>query len=93
MASSRSAKKSIRQNVQRRARNRWRKQRVRAGIRDFLQSVLHGTVDEAEQQFKGLCKMLDQVAAKGTIHSKTASRYKSRLATRLNAKKTTVASG
>ena len=85
MPTSRSAKKRVRQNVQDRARNRWRKQRVRAGIRDFRQSVLHGTVGEAEERFKGLCKMLDQVVAKGTMHSNTVSRYKSRFATRLNA--------
>ena len=87
MASSRSAEKRIRQNVQDRARNRWRKQRFRAGIKDFRQSVLHGTVDEAEQNFRGLCRLLDQVAAKGTIHKNTASRYKSRFATRLNVKR------
>lgn len=88
MAHSLSAKKRVRQNLQHRARNRWHKQRFRADIRDFRQSVLHGTVDEVEERFRGLCKMLDQVAAKGTIHKNTVSRYKSRFATRLNAKKT-----
>ena len=36
-------------------------------------------------------KLLDQVAASGTIHKNAADRHKSRLAARLNKKRATVA--
>ncbi len=91
MAHSRSAKKRIRQNVQHRALNRWRKTRYRSAIKEFNETVLHGSVDEAQAQLSKIYKILDQVAASGTIHRNTASRYKSRLAVRLNAKKTPAA--
>ena len=88
MAHSLSAKKRVRQNEKRRARNRWRKERFRGAIKEYREAILHGTVAEAEGQLKSIYKLLDQVAAKGTIHKNTASRYKSRLTTKLNEKKT-----
>jgi small subunit ribosomal protein S20 len=87
MAHSRSAKKRIRQNVRHRARNRWRKQSLRGAIRDYRESILHGTVDEAQSQLSKIYKELDQFSAKGAIHSNQAARYKSRLTARLNAKR------
>lgn len=87
MAHSLSAKKRIRQNVKRRALNRWRKRSYREAIREYHETILHGSVEDAQGQLTGLYKLLDQVSAKGAIHKKTASRYKSRLATRLNKKK------
>lgn len=88
MAHSLSAKKRVKQNATRRAINRWRKTRFREAIKQFNETVLHGPIDQARQQFRDLQKTLDQVAAKGTIHKNTAARYKARLAARLNAKKT-----
>ena len=87
MAHSLSAKKRIKQNAKQRAVNRWRKSRFREAIKQFNETVLHGSIDQARQQFRDLQKLLDQVAARGTIHKKTAARYKTRLAARLNAKK------
>ena len=84
MAHSLSAKKRVRQNVTRRALNRWRKARYREVIKTYRETLLHGSVEEAQTQLRGLYKMLDQVAASGTIHKNTASRYKARLAARLN---------
>lgn len=85
MAHSKSAKKRIRQNEKRRARNRWRKTQVKDAIRSFDESLKAGKVDEAKEQLKAVYQRLDKVAAKGTIHKKTASRRKSRLAKRLAA--------
>jgi len=87
MAHSSSAKKRIRQNIKRRALNRWRKDRYRSAIKEYHETVLHGTVEQAEQQLVSLYKMLDQVAAAGTLHKNTASRYKSRLTARLNTRR------
>ena len=87
MAHSLSAKKRIRQNVKRRALNRWRKVRYRTAISEYRETLLHGTVEQASEQLSGIYKMLDQVAAGGTIHKNTASRYKARLTARLNDRK------
>ncbi len=86
MANTKSAQKRIRQNAKRRALNRWRKQRFRTAIKEYNETLLHGTIEDARKQLQALYKLLDQVAASGTIHRNTASRYKSRLALRLNKK-------
>ncbi len=86
MANTKSAEKRIRQNVKNRARNRWRKQRFREAIKQYNETLLHGSVDDARKQLAGIYKLLDQVAAKGTIHKNAANRYKARLAVRLNKK-------
>ena len=91
MAHSLSAKKRVRQNEAHRSRNKWRKSRFRAAIKDYRETVLHGSPEDAETKLKGLYKLLDQVAATGTIHKNTASRYKSRLAASLNRKRTPAA--
>ena len=85
MGQSNSAKKRERQNVKRRARNRWRKAQVKDAIRTFDESMRAGDLDQAQEQLKVVYKRLDQVAAKGTIHKKTSARRKSRLAKRLAA--------
>ena len=87
MANSVSAKKRIRQNATHRARNRWRKANYRTEIKAFHELVLHGSVDDTEAKLKDIYKMLDQTASTPAMHKKTAARYKSRLAARLNAKK------
>ncbi|MFG0251356.1 MAG: 30S ribosomal protein S20, partial [Phycisphaerales bacterium JB038] len=46
MAHSLSAKKRIRQNATRKARNRWRKTNLREAVKAFAQAVQHGTVEE-----------------------------------------------
>jgi small subunit ribosomal protein S20 len=87
MAHSLHRKKRLRQNEAHRARNRWRKRRFRTAIKDFDETVLHGSVTDAEQKLRSLYKLLDQVASTPALHKNTASRYKSRLAARLNRKK------
>lgn len=91
MAHSLSAQKRVRQNEMRRALNRRRKRTYREMVRQYDEAILHGSVEECQKQLSSLYKTLDQVAAKGTLHKKTASRYKSRLTARL-AKKQTAAS-
>ncbi len=83
MAHSLSAKKRIRQNAKRNARNRWRLRALRTAIRDFLNKLTHGQVPEAKASFQTLQKLIDRSAAKGVIHKNNASRRKSRLNKRL----------
>jgi len=84
MAHSLSAKKRIRQNLKHRARNRWRKGRIKDQVKAFEQAIHDGDVDRARQAYQATTKVLDRVAAAGTIHKNTAARRKSRLAKRLN---------
>jgi small subunit ribosomal protein S20 len=83
MAHSLSAKKRIRQNAKRRARNRWRLRTMRDAIRDFLNKLTQGQIAEAKTSFQGLQKLIDRTAAKGVIHKNQAARRKSRLNKRL----------
>ena len=85
MAHSISAKKRVRQNATRRARNRGRKDRIRTEVKGFLTILSSGSIAKAEEQLKKTVRALDQIASKGTIHKNTASRKRSRLARRLNA--------
>ncbi len=83
MATTLSAKKRIRQNVKRRGKNRWRKGQVREAVKAYEEAVEAGQRDTAAEALRLVYKRLDQVAAKGTIHKKTAARKKARLARRL----------
>ncbi|MEE9404759.1 MAG: 30S ribosomal protein S20 [Algisphaera sp.] len=87
MANSLSAKKRIKQNVRSRARNRWVKAGFRTKIKAYQETLLHGSVEQAETELKGIYKALDQAAASPALHKNTASRYKSRLSAKLNAKR------
>jgi len=91
MAHSLSAKKRIRQNESRNALNRWRRRNYREALKVYDETILHGTVEQAQVELTGLYKLLDRTAAKGTMHKNTASRYKSRLTAKFNHKKEAVA--
>lgn len=83
MAHSLSAQKRIRQNLKARLRNRRLMTTLRAKVKAFLKLIQTAKYDEAKAELPKLYKCLDQVASKGTLHSNTASRYKSRLTKRL----------
>lgn len=85
MAHSLSAKKRVRQNLKRRARNRARKEVIKNQTKGFLSALTSGDVAKADAELRLVAKRLDKVAAKGTIHKNTAARKRSRLAKRLNA--------
>ena len=84
MAHSASAKKRIRQNETHNARNRWRKERIKKAVRSFEEALDQNDTDKAAACLKVVFKQLDQVAATGTIHKRTADRRKSRLTQQLN---------
>ena len=83
MAQMLSAKKRIRQNLKRRARNRWRKTQIKDAVKAYAEALHKGDRTEAAERLRVVYKKLDQVAAKGTIHKNAAARRKSRLAKRL----------
>jgi small subunit ribosomal protein S20 len=87
VAHSLSAKKRVRQNERQKMVNRTRRSKVKSEIKKLEESLLAGNADAAQAQFKLVTKKLDQVSSTSTMHKKTASRKKSRLAKRVNALK------
>lgn len=84
MPHSPSAEKRVKQNEARRERNRARKGALKSQIRKFTEAVRGNDLDRARKELQTAVKKLDQTAAKGTLHKRTASRRKSRLARQLN---------
>ncbi len=93
MAHSLSAKKRIRQNVTRNARNQWRKDRVRTAVRAFDAAIAEGNVDEARKLLNAASSVIDKVASTPALHKNTAARRRSALAKKLNAARTAPAAG
>lgn len=87
MPNTTSAKKRLRQNVGRRARNRAAKSMVRTHVKQVREAIAAGKTIEADAAFKVAVKRLDQTAAKGIIHRNAAARTKSRLSAALKAAK------
>ncbi len=87
MAHSLSAKKRIRQNAKHRARNRFRKDQIKAQIKTFSASLSGGDLAGAETELRKATQVLDRVASQHTIHRNAASRTKSRLSARVKALK------
>jgi small subunit ribosomal protein S20 len=85
VAHSLSAKKRIRQNEKRKARNRARKLLIKDQTKVFQAALHGGDVAKAETELRKLVQRMDRVASKHTIHKKTAARKRSRLTKRLNA--------
>jgi small subunit ribosomal protein S20 len=88
MAHSVSARKRIRQNLEARARNRWRLRTMRDAVKAFRDKLAHGSVDEATTAMRECAKVVDKTAAKGVIHKRQAARRKSRMSAAVKARKT-----
>jgi small subunit ribosomal protein S20 len=91
VAHSLSAKKRVRQNAKRKAINRMRVGKVKAAVKGFEEVAKGKDVAVAQKQLASLARKLDQTAATGSLHWRTAARKKSRLAKRVNAMKTKTA--
>jgi small subunit ribosomal protein S20 len=87
MPQTKSAKKRLRQNLKRRARNRSNKSAVKTQIKKVREAVAAGNLDAAATEFKVASKKLDQAASAKTIHRNSAARHKSRLAHLIKAAK------
>ncbi|MCC7475208.1 MAG: 30S ribosomal protein S20 [Pirellulales bacterium] len=74
-----SAKKRMRQDAVRRARNRSTKSSLRSLLRKVRESIAAKKVEESEAVYKTFVKKLDQAAAGNIVHANTAARTKSRL--------------
>ena len=93
MAHSLSAKKRVRQNLKRNARNRARKEELKTQVKAFSAALVGGDAGKAETELRKVTQRLDKIAAKNTIHKNAAARRRSRLTKRLNALKAGGAKG
>ncbi len=85
MANHFSALKRARQTEKRTARNRANRSRLRTALRELRETLAKGDRQVAQQTYRETVSALDKAIQKGILHENTASRYKSRLAARLNA--------
>jgi small subunit ribosomal protein S20 len=85
MANTKSAEKRHRQNVKQRERNRAHRSRLRTAIKDLRTAVASGDAARANEILPVTLGIIDKIAQKKVIHANTASRYKSRLAKRVDA--------
>jgi small subunit ribosomal protein S20 len=87
MPNTTSAKKRLRQNVVRRARNRSVRSSLKTVVRKVRETLAAGDLAEAEADFRQAVKKLDQAAAGRVIHRNAAARVKSRLSAALKGAK------
>lgn len=74
-----SAKKRLKQNVERRARNRSAKTAIRNLTRTIRESIEAKDVAKSEEAYGKLVSKLDRASSAKVIHANAAARTKSRL--------------
>ena len=87
MANHVSSLKRARQTEKRTATNRANASRLRTALRGLRETIEKGDKQAAEKTYRETASVLDKAIQKGTLHSNTAARYKSRLGARVNAMK------
>ena len=92
MPNSPSAKKRLRQSIDRRARNRVVRTTIRNHIKKVRTAIAGGDASACETEFRTTVKKLDRAAAKNVLHKNTAARLKSRLSTAIKNLKSKAAS-
>ena len=80
MAHSASAIKRVRQNVERRLRNRSNRSRLRSQIKKLRQALETKDAPQAKKLLPETASLVDVMVKKGIIHKNAGNRYKSRLA-------------
>ena len=87
MPNSASAKKRLRQSLDRRTRNRAVRSSIRTQVKKLRTTIAGGDPAACEAQYRLTVKKLDQAAAKGILHANAAARTKSRLSAAIKALK------
>lgn len=85
MPTTKSAKKRLRQSLERRARNRSARTALRTQVRKVRESVAAGAMDKAQDELRTASRQLDQAGAHRLIHPNKAARLKSRLSRAIKA--------
>ena len=85
MASHESALKAHRQSLKNRENNRQYRSRLRNALRSIRSAIDGNDLAGAKNALKQTISLIDKMTSKGVIHRNAASRYKSRLTTRIAA--------
>ena len=85
MANHVSSLKRARQTIVKTAVNRSNKSKLRGTLRLLREAIVKGDHAAATTQYRETASILDKSVQKGVLHKNTASRYKSRLNSRLKA--------
>lgn len=83
MPNTKSAERRVRNSARKHAQNTSVKSRLKTAEKSYLDLVTAGKNDDAATALKTVTSFYDKAAKSGVIHSRTASRKKSRLALRL----------
>jgi small subunit ribosomal protein S20 len=81
-----SALKAHRQSLKNREHNRLFRSRLRTALKNIRAAIDGNDVAAAKGALKQTVSLIDKMTSKGIIHRNAASRYKSRLSTRLAAR-------
>lgn len=84
MPITKSAKKALRQNIRRRARNLVYKKKMKALIKEVRGLVGEKKIEEAKKLLPQIYKILDKAAKVNVINKNTAGRRKSRITKLVN---------
>ncbi len=84
MANHKSAIKRHRQSLDRAARNRAMRSRIKNAVKSVRAAVLSGDQELAAKTLQNATSVIDKAATKGTVHWKNAARKISRLAKSVN---------
>ena len=87
MPNTKSAKKRLRQNVERRGHNRSLRSEVRTQCRKVREALKAADVEQAEAAFRLAAKKLDRAGSRNIIHRNAAARLKSRMSAKIKALK------
>ncbi|MCZ7585737.1 MAG: 30S ribosomal protein S20 [Deltaproteobacteria bacterium] len=85
MANHKSAIKRHRQNLERRARNRFVRSTVRTDVKSVLGTVEAGNAADAKKALSEAVSTISKAASKGVLKKQTASRKIARLSKKVNA--------
>jgi small subunit ribosomal protein S20 len=86
LASHASALKAHRQSLKNRERNRQLRTRLRGALKSIRAAIDGNDLAGAKSTLKETLSLIDKMASKGVIHRNAASRYKSRLTSRIASK-------
>jgi len=86
VASHASALKAHRQSLKNREHNRQFRSRLRTALKNVRSAIDGNDKGAAKTALREVVSLIDKLASKGVIHRNAASRYKSRLTTRLAAR-------
>jgi small subunit ribosomal protein S20 len=86
VASHASALKAHRQSLKNREHNRQFRSRLRTALKNVRTAIDGNDKAGAKTALREVTSLIDKLASKGIIHRNAASRYKSRLTTRLAAR-------